>query len=156
MCQPLGNQRHPSLSKWNRVKHILWFIFQAWIIFMVVLKTFLSISPSSSIMDIRTGYGILAPIIPNKQTSIKILSLPLLVIFLFYITKVFSICFNYSVTLKANVEFIIQNILMSFLRDFKNKSWWLLASEAHPIGRQNRRLHQASTAAIEQIRFTQK
>lgn len=45
---------------------------------------------------------------------------------------------------------------MSFLRDFKNKSWWLLASEAHPIGQQNRRLHQASTAAIEQIRFMQK
>lgn len=156
MCQPLGNQRHPSLSKWNRVKHILWFIFQAWIIFMVVLKTFLSISPSSSIMDIRTGYGILAPIIPNKQTSIKILSLPLLVIFLFYITKVFSICFNYSVILKANVEVIIYYILMSFPHGFKNKSWWLLASEAHPIGRQNRRLHQASTAAIEQIRFMQK
>lgn len=156
MCQPLGNQRHPSLSKWNILKHILWFIFQAWIIFMVVLKTFLSISPSSSIMDIRSGYGILAPIIPNKQTLIKILSLPLLVIFLFYITKVFSICFNYSVILKANVEVIIQNILMSFPHGFKNKSWWLLASEAHPIGRQNRRLHQASTAAIEQIRFTQK
>lgn len=123
---------------------------------MVVLKTFLSISPSSSIMDIRTGYGILAPIIPNKQTSIKILSLPLLVIFLFYITKVFSICFNYSVILKANVEVIIYYILMSFPHGFKNKSWWLLASEAHPIGRQNRRLHQASTAAIEQIRFMQK